>query len=50
MKINAVKGTKDYLPCEAELREFMERKILGVYHENGFHRIMTPAMEDIENL
>lgn len=50
MKLNAVKGTRDYLPCEAELREYMERTILGYYRENGFQRIMTPAMEDIENL
>lgn len=50
MKCKAVRGTKDYLPCEAELREYMERTILGYYRENGFLRIMTPAMEDIENL
>lgn len=50
MKLKAVKGTRDYLPREAELREYMERTILGVYRENGFQRIMTPAMEDIENL
>ncbi|MBQ3566757.1 MAG: histidine--tRNA ligase [Oscillospiraceae bacterium] len=50
MKLKAVKGTRDYLPYEAELREYMERTILGYYRANGFQRIMTPALEDIENL
>lgn len=50
MKIKAVKGTRDYLPQETELREFMERTIMGYCRQNGFRRIMTPALEDIENL
>ncbi len=50
MKIKAVKGTRDYLPFEAELRESIQQTILTIYRENGFQRIMTPAVEDIENL
>jgi histidyl-tRNA synthetase len=50
MKIKSVKGTRDYLPQEAELRESIQRTILNIYRENGFQRIMTPAVEDIENL
>lgn len=50
MKISALKGMNDYLPSEAELREYMEQTIMSIYRENGFRRIMTPAVEDIENL
>ena len=50
MRIKSVKGTNDYLPEQVALREHMEQTILGCYRENGFRRIMTPALEDIENL
>ncbi|MBD5129538.1 MAG: histidine--tRNA ligase [Ruminococcaceae bacterium] len=50
MKIKSVKGTRDYLPQEAELRESIQQTISEIYRENGFSRIMTPAIEDIENL
>ena len=50
MKIKCVKGMRDYLPEEAELREEMQNKIFEVYRKNGFSRIMTPAVEDAENL
>jgi histidyl-tRNA synthetase len=50
LKTSAVKGTNDYLPKEAELREYIQNIILETYRSNGFERIMTPAIEDIENL
>jgi histidyl-tRNA synthetase len=50
MKIGTVKGTNDYLPREAALREYLQNSILETYRSNGFERIMTPALEDIENL
>lgn len=50
MKINTVEGTNDYLPQEVVLRDYIQNKILEVYKSNGFTRIMTPAIEDIENL
>jgi len=50
MKITSVKGTNDYLPNEAALRDYLQSVILNVYQQNGFQRIMTPAVEDIENL
>lgn len=50
MKISSVKGTNDYLPNEAALRDYLQSQILNVYQQNGFMRIMTPAVEDIENL
>lgn len=50
MKITPVKGTNDYLPAEAELRDYLQNKILSVYTDNGFQHIITPIVEDIENL
>jgi len=50
MKIPPVKGTNDYLPAEAALREYIQNSILKTYETSGFERIMTPALEDMENL
>ena len=50
MKVTAVKGTNDYLPNEVEIRDYLQNKILSVYTENGFEHIVTPILEDIENL
>ncbi len=50
MKITTLKGTNDYLPEEARLRDYLQNKILEIYQDAGFERIMTPAIEDIENL
>ena len=50
MKINPVKGMKDYLPQEMRLRDWVQSSILGVYRASGFERISTPVMEDMENL
>ena len=50
MKINTVKGTRDYLPREAELRDFIQRQILETYRNSGFNQIITPVIEDIDNL
>lgn len=50
MKKTTVKGTNDYLPEEARLRGYLQTTILKTYTDAGFERIMTPAVEDIENL
>jgi histidyl-tRNA synthetase len=50
MKKTTVKGTRDYLPREAELREFMQRRIFETYRDAGFNQVITPVLEDIENL
>ena len=50
MKINPVKGTADYLPSQTLLRDYLQNIILETYREAGFERIMTPAIEDMENL
>ena len=50
MKINPVKGTEDYLPSQARVRDYLQKVILDTYRAAGFERIMTPAIEDMENL
>lgn len=52
MKLNAqpVRGTKDFLPQEMELRDFVREKIEHTYKAFGFNKISTPIMEDIERL
>ena len=48
MKITPVKGTNDYLPAQAELRNYLQKKICETYEQAGFQRISTPIIEDIE--
>lgn len=50
MKTNTVKGTNDYLPSQAALRDYLQSVILKTYQSHGFERIVTPILEDIENL
>lgn len=50
MKTNTVKGTNDYLPSQAALRDYLQSVILKTYKSHGFERIVTPILEDIENL
>ena len=45
-----VRGTKDYLPNEVQLRDYIQNTILNTYKKYGFQRINTPIMEDIERL
>ena len=50
MKINPVKGMRDYLPEEMRVRDYVQGEILKIYRASGFERISTPVMEDMENL
>lgn len=50
MKITPLKGTRDFLPQETRVRDFVQNKILEVYRDSGFARIATPMLEDMENL
>ena len=45
-----VRGTRDYLPNEVQLRDYIQNIILNTYKKHGFQRISTPIMEDIERL
>jgi len=50
MKTNALKGMRDILPAEQNLRDYVQGKILETYRNAGFERISTPILEDAENL
>lgn len=50
MRKNSVKGTSDFLPKDMRIRDYLVSTILSVYQANGFERIGTPILEDIENL
>lgn len=52
MKISTqpVRGTKDFLPKEMEIRDFVRSRIEESYKSFGFQKINTPIMEDIERL
>lgn len=52
MKINTnpIRGTYDYAPKQAELREEVRQVILRTYQNNGFSLINTPILENLELL
>lgn len=50
MKIQPLKGMRDYLPSEMRLRDYVQGEILKTYRMSGFERIATPMLEDMENL
>lgn len=50
MKTTPLKGTRDFLPHETRVRDYVQGKILEVYRASGFERIATPMLEDMENL
>lgn len=45
-----VKGMRDFLPEEMEIREFVINKIKKTYSQFGYNLIETPIIEHIENL
>ncbi len=45
-----VRGTKDYTPKEAAIRDYIQNIILNTYQRSGFQKINTPIMEDIVRL
>lgn len=50
MKITPVKGTRDYLPKEMEIRDYVQAVISETYQDAGFSHIATPILEDAANL
>lgn len=50
MKTTPLKGTRDYLPYEMSIRDYVQGEILKTYRACGFERIGTPMLEDLENL
>lgn len=47
---NPIRGTYDYLPVDAKLREILRNKILSVFQNNGYNLIGTPVFEHLELL
>ena len=45
-----VRGTKDFLPQEMVVRDYVQNVILQTYQAHGFQHIQTPIMESIERL
>ncbi len=50
MKATPVKGTRDYLPKETEIQDYLQNIIMETYSSAGFQRITTPIIEDSVNL
>ena len=50
MKSTPVKGTRDYLPQEMAIRDYLQNIIADTYQDAGFSRIATPIIEDAVNL
>ena len=47
---NPIRGTNDYLPSEAKIREMVRQQILASYQSNGYNLISTPILENLEYL
>ena len=47
---NPIRGTYDYLPEDAKLREILRKRILSVFQNNGYNLIGTPIFEHLELL
>lgn len=47
---NPIRGTNDYAPKEAKIREIVRQKILASYQSNGYNLISTPILENLELL
>ena len=45
-----IRGTNDYGPNEAKIREIVRQKILESYQNNGYNLITTPILENLELL
>ncbi len=45
-----IRGTNDYLPKEAKIREIVRQKILTCYQNNGYNLISTPILENLDLL
>ncbi len=50
ISVQPVRGTRDYLPEEVRVRDAIKAIILRSYENNGFSKIETPMIEDIERL
>ena len=47
---NPIRGTNDYMPSEAKIREVVKQQIMASYQNNGYNLISTPILENLEYL
>lgn len=47
---NPIRGTNEYLPSEAKIREIVRQAILTSYQNNGYNLISTPILEHLNLL
>ncbi|MFQ6752603.1 MAG: ATP phosphoribosyltransferase regulatory subunit [Clostridia bacterium] len=47
---NPIRGTNDYLPRDAKIREIVRERILEIYQNNGYNLISTPILESLDYL
>lgn len=47
---NPIRGTNDYMPRDAKVRELVKEKILSSYQSNGYNLIQTPILESLDFL
>ena len=47
---NPIRGTNDYMPRDAKIRDVVKQKILASYQSNGYNLISTPILENLEYL
>ncbi len=47
---NPIRGTNDYMPRDAKVRELVKEKILNSYQSNGYNLIQTPILESLDFL
>ena len=45
-----IRGTNDYMPKDAKVREMVRQKIVENYQRNGYNLIQTPILESLELL
>ena len=45
-----IRGTNDYMPKEAKIREIVRHRILNCFQNNGYNLISTPILENLEFL
>ena len=50
MNYNPIRGTNEYLPSVAKVREIVREKILKSYQNNGYNLISTPILEHLNLL
>lgn len=49
-KIQAARGTRDFLPADIRRREYVLKIVREVYESYGFEPLETPAIENLETL